>query len=147
MLRSFTRNFKLIASNGSIPQLITSFLHYSTSSSRKLEGKVAVITGGASGLGKATAEEFVSQGAQVIIVDIDEEAGRMVATELGSAANFIRCDVTVEEQVAKAVKTVVARHGKLDVLLNSAGISCKKCFYKNYNLKFSLYKNLFTHHI
>ncbi|KAL0692630.1 hypothetical protein Bca4012_059810 [Brassica carinata] len=91
---------------------------------RKLEGKVAVITGGASGLGKATAEDFVSQGAQVIIVDIDEEAGRMVATELGSAANFIRCDVTVEEQVAKTVETVVARHGKLDVLLNSAGISC-----------------------
>ncbi|KAF8083679.1 hypothetical protein N665_0759s0029 [Sinapis alba] len=48
----------------------------------------------------------------------------MVATELGSAVNFIRCDVTVEEQVAKAVETVVARHGKLDVLLNSAGISC-----------------------
>ena len=71
----------------------------------------------------------------------------MVATELGSAANFIRCDVTVEEQVATAVKTVVARHGKLDVLLNSAGISCKKCFYRNYNLKFSLYKNLFTHRI
>ncbi|CDY70698.1 BnaCnng69400D, partial [Brassica napus] len=118
---SLCRNFKLIASNGSIPKPITSFLHYST---RKLEGKVAVITGGASGLGKATAEECVSQGAQVIIVDIDEEAGRMVATELGSAANFIRCDVTVEEQVAKAVKTVVARHGKLDVLLNSAGISC-----------------------
>ncbi|CAH2045329.1 unnamed protein product, partial [Thlaspi arvense] len=89
----------------------------------KLEGKVAVITGGASGLGKATAEEFVSQGAQVIIVDIDEDAGRTVMTELGSAAHFIRCDVTVEEQVAKAVETVVARYGKLDVLLNSAGIS------------------------
>ncbi|XP_056843550.1 zerumbone synthase [Raphanus sativus] len=124
MLRSFTRNFKLIASKGLIPKPITSILHYSTSSSRKLEGKVAVITGGASGLGKATAEEFVSQGAQVNIVDIDEEAGRMAATELDLAANFIRCDVSVEEQVAKAMETVVARHGKLDVLLNSAGISC-----------------------
>lgn len=93
---------------------------------RKLEGKIAVITGGASGLGKATAEEFVSQGAQVVIVDIDEEAGHMVSAELGSAAHFIRCDVTMEEQVAKAVETVVSRHGKLDVMLNSAGISCKK---------------------
>jgi NAD(P)-dependent dehydrogenase (short-subunit alcohol dehydrogenase family) len=91
---------------------------------RKLEGKVAVITGGASGIGKATAEEFVSQGAQVIIVDIDEEAGHMVATELGSAAHFLRCDVTEEEQIAKAVETAVTRHGKLDVMLNSAGISC-----------------------
>lgn len=93
---------------------------------RKLEGKVTVITGGASGLGKATAKEFVSEGAQVLIVDIDEEGGRMVATELGSAAHFIRCDVTVEEQVAKAMETAVSRHGKLDVMLNSAGISCKK---------------------
>lgn len=109
---------------------------------RKLEGKVAVITGGASGLGKATAEEFVSQGAQVNIVDIDEEAGRMAATELGLAANFIRCDVSVEEQVAKAMETVVARHGKLDVLLNSAGISCKKYFFKKSLIKISrkLYK-------
>jgi len=99
---------------------------------RKLEGKVAVITGGASGIGKATAEEFVSQGAQVIIVDIDEEAGHMVATELGSAAHFLRCDVTEEEQIAKAVETAVTRHGKLDVMLNSAGISCKNIL-NNYN--------------
>lgn len=95
---------------------------------RRLEGKVAVITGGASGLGKATAEEFVSQGAQVIIVDINEKAGRTVTTELGSTAHFIRCDVTEEEQVAKTLETVVARHGKLDVMLNSAGISCKNYF-------------------
>ncbi|XP_010514339.1 PREDICTED: secoisolariciresinol dehydrogenase-like [Camelina sativa] len=123
MLRPFTRNFKLFVPNGLISTPVNSTLLYSTSS-RKLEGKVAVITGGASGLGKATAEEFVSQGAQVIIVDIDEEAGHTVAAELGSAAHFVRCDVTEEEQVAKAVETAVSRHGKLDVMLNSAGISC-----------------------
>ncbi|KFK33597.1 hypothetical protein AALP_AA5G034600 [Arabis alpina] len=123
MLRSFTRSFKLTAPNGLISKPFISTLLYSTSP-RKLEGKVTVITGGASGLGKATAEEFVSQGAQVVIVDIDEEAGHMVSAELGSAAHFIRCDVTMEEQVAKAVETVVSRHGKLDVMLNSAGISC-----------------------
>ncbi|KAG7563656.1 NAD(P)-binding domain superfamily [Arabidopsis suecica] len=124
MLRSFARSFKLInVPNGLIFKPISSTLLYSTSS-RKLEGKVAVITGGASGLGKATAEEFVSQGAQVIIVDIDEEAGHKVATTLGSAAHFLRCDVTEEEQIAKAVETAVSRHGKLDIMLNSAGISC-----------------------
>uniref|UniRef100_A0A1J3HDJ1 Short-chain dehydrogenase reductase 2a n=1 Tax=Noccaea caerulescens TaxID=107243 RepID=A0A1J3HDJ1_NOCCA len=123
MLRSFTRSVKLIVQNGLISKPNSSNVLYSTSS-RKLEGKVAVITGGASGLGKATAEEFVSQGARVSIVDIDEEAGHMVARELGSAAQFIKCDVTVEEQVAKAVETVVASNGKLDIMLNSAGISC-----------------------
>lgn len=61
----------------------------------------------------------------MIIVDIDEEAGHMVATELGSAAHFLRCDVTEEEQVAKAMETAVSRHGKLDVMLNSAGMSCR----------------------
>ncbi|KAL1210078.1 Short-chain dehydrogenase reductase 2a [Cardamine amara subsp. amara] len=125
MLRSFTRSFKLInVPNGLISKPISSSTLLYSTSSRKLEGKVAVITGGASGLGKATAEEFVSQGAQVIILDIDEEAGPMVAAELGSAAHFIRCDVTVEEQVAKAVETAVSRHGRLDVMLNSAGMSC-----------------------
>ncbi|KAJ0230552.1 Alcohol dehydrogenase-like protein [Hirschfeldia incana] len=125
MLRSFTRNFKLIVENGFNSKPVISTLLYSTSSSRRrLEGKVTVITGGASGLGKATAEEFVSQGAQVIIVDINEKAGRTVTTELGSTAHFIKCDVTEEEQVAKTLETVVARHGKLDVMLNSAGISC-----------------------
>uniref|UniRef100_A0A1J3E9M8 Short-chain dehydrogenase reductase 2a n=1 Tax=Noccaea caerulescens TaxID=107243 RepID=A0A1J3E9M8_NOCCA len=123
MLRSFTRSVKLIVQNGLISKPNSSTVLYSTSS-RKLEGKVAVITGGASGLGKATAEEFVSQGARVSIVDIDEEAGHMVARELGSAAQFIKCDVTVEEQVAKAVETVVASNGKLDIMLNSAVISC-----------------------
>ncbi|EOA24471.1 hypothetical protein CARUB_v10017726mg [Capsella rubella] len=123
MLRSFTRNFKLFVPNGLNSKPISSTLLYSTSS-RKLEGKIAVITGGASGLGKATAEEFVSQGAQVIIVDIDEEAGHMVADKLGSAAHFLRCDVTEEEQVAKAMETTVSRHGKLDIMLNSAGMSC-----------------------
>lgn len=120
MLTRFDFQSKLKHTKKTLANLFLLRLH------RKLEGKVAVITGGASGLGKATAEEFVSQGAKVIIVDIDEDAGHMVATELGSAAHFIRCDVTVEEQVAKAVETAVSRHGKLDVMLNSAGISCKK---------------------
>lgn len=87
----------------------------------RLEGKVALITGGASGLGKATAQEFAQHGAQVIIADIDSEIGPQVANDLGPAAHFVQCDVAVESQVAEAVETAVSRHGKLDIMYNNAG--------------------------
>ncbi|CAH8363636.1 unnamed protein product [Eruca vesicaria subsp. sativa] len=93
-----------------------------TCTSKKLEGKVALITGGASGLGKATANEFIQHGARVVIVDSDAESGLKAAKELGVAAEFMRCDVTVEEDVARVVETTVERHGKLDVMYNNAGI-------------------------
>ncbi|XP_010556323.1 PREDICTED: sex determination protein tasselseed-2 [Tarenaya hassleriana] len=118
-----SRGFKFIAAkNGLVPRS-SSILLYSTFE-RKLQGKVAVITGGASGLGKATAGEFIRQGAEVVIADIDEELGPRAAAELGSSADFISCDVTVEDQVAKAVESALKRHGKLDVFLNSAGSAC-----------------------
>ncbi|XP_040381891.1 momilactone A synthase-like isoform X2 [Oryza brachyantha] len=89
----------------------------------RLEGKVAVITGAASGIGKATAEEFVRNGAKVIIADIQDELGRAVAAELGpDAAAYTHCDVTVEKDVAAAVDLAVARHGRLDVVHSNAGI-------------------------
>ncbi|VVB04174.1 unnamed protein product [Arabis nemorensis] len=90
--------------------------------SKKLEGKVALITGGASGLGRATAGEFLRQGARVVIADLDAESGIKVAKELGSAAEFVQCDVTVEAEVAGAVELTVTKHGKLDVMYNNAGI-------------------------
>uniref|UniRef100_A0A1J3ICA4 Short-chain dehydrogenase reductase 2a n=1 Tax=Noccaea caerulescens TaxID=107243 RepID=A0A1J3ICA4_NOCCA len=93
-----------------------------TCTSKKLEGKVALITGGASGLGKATAGEFLQHGARVVIADFDAESGIKAAKELGSAAEFVRCDVTVEADVAGAVEMTVAKHGKLDVMYNNAGI-------------------------
>jgi NAD(P)-dependent dehydrogenase (short-subunit alcohol dehydrogenase family) len=68
---------------------------FSTASdSQRLAGKVAVITGAASGIGKATAAEFVRNGARVILADVQDDAGRAVAAELGAAASYTRCDVT-----------------------------------------------------
>ncbi|MQM10767.1 hypothetical protein Taro_043665 [Colocasia esculenta] len=87
---------------------------------RRLEGKVALITGGASGLGRATAHEFVHQGARVVIADIDAQLGPRVAAELAPHAKFVPCDVCVEQHVADAVDLAVAEYGKLDVMHNNA---------------------------
>lgn len=97
-------------------------IHFSVPKSR-LEGKVALITGSASGLGKATAHEFVQHGAQVIIADNDTELGPQVARELGPSARFVECDVTVEAQIAQAVDAAMAHYGKLDIMYNNAGIT------------------------
>ncbi|MCY4212769.1 MAG: SDR family oxidoreductase [Gammaproteobacteria bacterium] len=88
----------------------------------RLEGKVAAITGAASGFGAATARLFVAQGCRVALGDIQEEAGRTVADELGDAAVFTRCDVTAEADVANLVDAAVNAFGQLDVMFNNAGI-------------------------
>jgi NAD(P)-dependent dehydrogenase (short-subunit alcohol dehydrogenase family) len=88
----------------------------------RLAGKVAVVTGGASGIGEATARRFVAEGARVIVADIQATAGQAVADSLGDAAHFISCDVTVESQVAAAVDLAVSTWGRLDVMFNNAGI-------------------------
>lgn len=82
-----------------------------------------MITGGASGLGKATANEFIQNGAQVIIADINAELGPQVAKDLGPSAHFVPCDVADEAQVAEVVEVAMARHGKLDIMYNNAGIT------------------------
>lgn len=87
----------------------------------RLDGKVAVITGGASGIGAATVRRFVSEGAQVLIADIQEEVAASLAAELGAQADSIRCDVSREADVAAAVQSAVDRWGRLDILYNNAG--------------------------
>ena len=87
----------------------------------RLDGKVAVITGGASGLGAAMARRFVGEGARVVVVDVQRDAGAEVAAELGDAAVFVRGDVTVEHDIAAAVDLAVGRWGRLDVMCNNAG--------------------------
>ncbi|KAF8652178.1 hypothetical protein HU200_062906 [Digitaria exilis] len=89
----------------------------------QLEGKIALVTGGASGLGKAAAHEFIQEGAHaVILADINSKLGPETAHDLGPKAHFVHCDVAVEDSVAAAVDAAVARHGRLDVMLNSAGV-------------------------
>ena len=86
-----------------------------------LEGRVAIVTGGASGIGAATAELFVAEGAKVLIADMQEERGEETAAALGDAAAFHRVDVTKEADVAAAVDAAVDRWGGLDVMFNNAG--------------------------
>lgn len=85
-----------------------------------LDDKIAIITGGSSGIGKATAAEFITEGAEVVIADIDEDRGTAVAEELG--CEFVRTDVTEYEQVEELVESTVQEHGRLDVMVNNAGI-------------------------
>ena len=88
----------------------------------RLEGKIAVITGAASGIGEATAIRFVEEGARVIACDIQVETGRAVAARLGDSARFIEADVTDEAQVAAAVNLAMTTWGRLDCMFNNAGV-------------------------
>jgi meso-butanediol dehydrogenase/(S,S)-butanediol dehydrogenase/diacetyl reductase len=86
----------------------------------KLDNKVAVVTGGGSGIGAATSRLFAAEGARVVIADIDENGGNAVARELGDRAVFHRTDVSDPPQVEAMVKFVVDRFGRLDALHNNA---------------------------
>lgn len=88
----------------------------------RLEGKVAAITGGASGFGAAAAKLFAAHGAQVVLGDIQQARGAAVATALGDAARFVSCNVTVEDDIANLVDTAVHEFGQLDIMFNNAGI-------------------------
>ncbi|CAA7024423.1 unnamed protein product [Microthlaspi erraticum] len=89
----------------------------------RLDGKIVIITGGASGIGAEAARLFTSHGAKVVIVDVQEELGQNVAVSIGEdKASFYRCDITKETEVENAVKFTVEKHGKLDVLFSNAGV-------------------------
>ena len=88
----------------------------------RLQSRVAVVTGGASGIGEATVRRFVEEGAQVVVADLQREPGEALAAELGAAVRFIATDVTDEQQIASAVDLAVAEFGRLDVMFNNAGI-------------------------
>jgi len=90
--------------------------------SERLRGKIAVITGAASGIGAETARLFAANGARVVVADLQQEAGAKLTAQLGDAARFVRCDVTREEDVAAAVDLAVRAFGQLDVMVNNAGI-------------------------
>ena len=87
-----------------------------------LSNSVALVTGGASGLGRATTERLLAAGAQVVMVDLNAEVGQQVAAELGEAAHFVTADVTNEEQVQAAVDTATGL-GALRLVVNCAGVA------------------------
>lgn len=89
----------------------------------RLKDKVTLITGGAAGIGKATAIRFIEEGAQVVICDVSEQTGQEAAAELGPNAAFYKVDVTDRQAVQEWVDDVAARYGRIDVLLNNAGIT------------------------
>jgi NAD(P)-dependent dehydrogenase (short-subunit alcohol dehydrogenase family) len=97
-----------------------------TKARRGLTGKVALITGGASGIGKATAKLLSREGAAVTVVDIDAKAGNAVVQSVihdGGNAMFVRCDVARADECQRAVDQTVERWGRLDVLFNNAGVT------------------------
>lgn len=88
-----------------------------------MRGKVALITGGARGIGRATAEQIVAGGGQVVIADVQIEDGEALARQLGDAAAFFELDVTSEQAWAAAVAFAIERFGRLNILVNNAGIA------------------------
>jgi NAD(P)-dependent dehydrogenase (short-subunit alcohol dehydrogenase family) len=91
-----------------------------------LSGKVAIVTGGAGGIGRAVVELFAAEGAEVVVADVDHDAGEALAAELGGAVAFQRTDVAEADDVQAAVDCAVERFGGLHVMVNNAGISSSR---------------------
>lgn len=91
----------------------------------RIEGKVALITGAASGIGEATARLFAAEGAHVMLADLQDDRGQQVLKEIreaGGSADYLHCDVAVAEDVSGMVRATVERFGRLDILYNNAGL-------------------------
>ncbi|XP_057801102.1 short-chain dehydrogenase reductase 2a-like [Salvia miltiorrhiza] len=88
----------------------------------RLEGKVAVITGGAGGIGEATVRLFAAHGAMVIIADVDDSLGNSVAESLPAQATYVHCDVSSEKEIETLINWTVSKYGRIDILFNNAGI-------------------------
>jgi NAD(P)-dependent dehydrogenase (short-subunit alcohol dehydrogenase family) len=87
----------------------------------RLDGKVAVVTGGCSGIGLATVRRFAQEGAKVVVGDLDDTAGEALADEIGGA--YVHCDVADKDDVDRLFATAKERFGRLDIAFNNAGIS------------------------
>ena len=91
-----------------------------------IDSKLALVTGGATGIGAAIAKRFVKQGMQVAVCDIDAKNGHLIAAEMGEAARFYKLDVTDESEVNSTIDRIFEEFGHIDVLVNNAGITNDK---------------------
>ncbi|HIO02483.1 MAG TPA: SDR family NAD(P)-dependent oxidoreductase, partial [Alphaproteobacteria bacterium] len=88
----------------------------------RVKGKIALISGGASGLGRQAARRLAEEGARVVVADLNKVAGSAVAEELGEAGLFVPLDVTQEDDWVRVIEATLDSFGRLDVLVNSAGV-------------------------
>jgi 3-oxoacyl-[acyl-carrier protein] reductase len=96
----------------------------------RLKDKVCLITGGAAGIGKATAIRFAEEGAKVVICDVNDEAGEALVKEIGGDASYYNVNVADRQSVQEWVDDVIEKYGKVDVLINNAGITRDGLFVK-----------------
>ena len=104
-----------------------------------LSGQVALVTGGGTGIGKAIAQAMLAEGAKIIIVGRKEEVLKEAQTELGSGVEIMVCDVTQETQVDKIYENIMSNHGRLDILINNAGMAARA---KSYEMSFDMWKKV-----
>jgi len=104
-----------------------------------LSGQIALVTGGGTGIGKAIAKAMLAEGAKVIIVGRKEEILKEAVAELGSDVEMMTCDVTQEDQVKKVYENIMSNHGKIDILINNAGMAAKA---KSYEMNYDLWKKV-----
>ncbi|XP_021289472.1 short-chain dehydrogenase reductase 2a-like [Herrania umbratica] len=91
-------------------------------SSKRLEGKIAIVTGGARGIGEATVRLFARHGAKVVIADVEDKAGTALADSLAPCVTFVYCDVSLEGDIENLIDSIILRYGRIDILFNNAGV-------------------------
>lgn len=91
-------------------------------SPKRLEGKIAIVTGGARGIGEATVRLFARHGAKVVIADVEDSLGIALADSLAPSVTYFHCDVSLEEDMENLFQSTVSRYGQLDILFNNAGV-------------------------
>lgn len=87
-----------------------------------MEGKIAIVTGGARGIGEATVRLFARNGAKVVVADVEDSLGNALADSLAPSVTYFHCDVSLEEDIQNLIESTISRYGQLDILFNNAGV-------------------------